>query len=152
MRQSIEFLYTQGQEKIDQRCLEVLYTPPMEMGEWVKRVREAAGLTQTQLGERLGVTKGNVSGWENGRHEPSYWQVLRMAELVNWKVAPPSLPPEAFPQAAGGELEASSWPFGFSKARFDALPAAQREKIENIVLGMILAWESDQEAKKRESA
>ncbi|MFD1557178.1 S24 family peptidase [Paraburkholderia silviterrae] len=50
---------------------------------WIHSARKKAGLTQEQLGERLGVTKGNMSAWENDRHEPSYAQIQEMAALVN---------------------------------------------------------------------
>ncbi|MEX3961058.1 S24 family peptidase [Paraburkholderia sp. EG286B] len=50
---------------------------------WIRAARKKAALTQEQLGERLGVTKGNVSAWENGRHEPSYAQIQEIAALSN---------------------------------------------------------------------
>ncbi|WP_434663526.1 S24 family peptidase [Paraburkholderia sp. A3BS-1L] len=50
---------------------------------WIRAARKKAALTQEQLGEKLGVTKGNVSAWENGRHEPSYAQIQEMAVLAN---------------------------------------------------------------------
>jgi DNA-binding XRE family transcriptional regulator len=36
------------------------------MGSRIKTLRRAKGLTQTQLGQRVGVTKGAVSQWEGG--------------------------------------------------------------------------------------
>ncbi|MFM0630738.1 helix-turn-helix domain-containing protein [Paraburkholderia xenovorans] len=53
----------------------------MELKDWIRAARKAAGLTQEQLGERLGLTKGNVSAWENARHEPSYAQLQQIADL-----------------------------------------------------------------------
>lgn len=38
-------------------------------------------LTQEAFGARFHVTKGNVSAWENGRHSPSYQQIVTMAEI-----------------------------------------------------------------------
>ncbi|MDG9722330.1 helix-turn-helix domain-containing protein [Streptomyces sp. DH41] len=35
-----------------------------------RRLREAAGLTQAQLAERVGVTRGTVRAWESGRTTP----------------------------------------------------------------------------------
>jgi transcriptional regulator with XRE-family HTH domain len=41
--------------------------PHMEtMGDRIKRLREAQGLTQQELGERCGVSKSAVSQWEDG--------------------------------------------------------------------------------------
>lgn len=43
------------------------YAGPVEtMGERIKTLREARGLTQEQLGKAVGVTKGAVSAWETG--------------------------------------------------------------------------------------
>lgn len=39
------------------------------MGDRISTLRKARGLTQQQLAERVGVTKGAVSHWENGATE-----------------------------------------------------------------------------------
>lgn len=41
----------------------------MTVGEKIKSLRESMNLTQTELGERLGVKKNAVSKWECGRVE-----------------------------------------------------------------------------------
>ncbi|WP_345245312.1 helix-turn-helix transcriptional regulator [Pigmentiphaga soli] len=82
----------------------------MDLKEWVKAAREAAGMTQTRLGEELGVTKGNVSGWENGRHEPSYSQMLKMAELSRWSVPLPGLG-GVDTKTGNSAVNAEPWPF-----------------------------------------
>lgn len=41
----------------------------MSVGEKIKSLRKAMGLTQTELGERVGVKKNAVSKWECGRVE-----------------------------------------------------------------------------------
>ncbi len=53
----------------------------MEMKSWIRLARKKAGLTQEQLAERLGLTKGNISAWENGRHEASFAQLSAIADL-----------------------------------------------------------------------
>ncbi len=53
----------------------------MEMKSWIRLARKKAGLTQEQLAEALGLTKGNVSAWENGRHEASFAQLTAIAEM-----------------------------------------------------------------------
>jgi transcriptional regulator with XRE-family HTH domain len=40
--------------------------PVSTMGERIKVLREARGLTQAQVGKAVGVSKGAVSHWENG--------------------------------------------------------------------------------------
>ena len=39
----------------------------MTVGEKIKALRKEKGLTQTELGEKLGVQKNAVSKWETGR-------------------------------------------------------------------------------------
>lgn len=47
--------------------LAVAYAFPMQtMGDRIRALREARGLTQTQLGEFCGVSKSAVSQWEDG--------------------------------------------------------------------------------------
>lgn len=54
----------------------------MALKDWVREARKAKGWTQEKLGEELGLTKANISGWENARHEPSFSQMLRVSELT----------------------------------------------------------------------
>jgi phage repressor protein C with HTH and peptisase S24 domain len=76
-----------SQETLAPRRLDFLYSAGVEIKDWVKNARTSAGLTQEQLGNELGVTKGNVSGWENGRHEPSYHQLLKIELLTGVKLS-----------------------------------------------------------------
>lgn len=54
----------------------------MALMNWVRAARKAKGWTQQQLGDELGLTKANISGWENGRHLPSFAQILKISELT----------------------------------------------------------------------
>ena len=56
----------------------------MDFGAWIRAARDHADMTQAGLGEVLGVTKGNVSAWELGRHEPSVRQLLAIAEATRY--------------------------------------------------------------------
>lgn len=47
----------------------------------IRELREAAGLTQLQLANRVGVTPSAVYNWETGRNEPKASQ-LRAVALV----------------------------------------------------------------------
>lgn len=49
---------------------------------WIKAARDAKGWTQETLGEKLGVTKANVSHWETGKHDPSFLQLLKIRDLT----------------------------------------------------------------------
>lgn len=59
----------------------------MEIKEWVRAARKHKDWTQEQLGDVMGVTKGNVSGWENGRHEPGYSQLTKIAQVTGYPLS-----------------------------------------------------------------
>lgn len=82
VRQSIEFLDSRSQENHDHGGVDFLYASRMELKTWIRSARKKADLTQEQLGEKLGVTKGNVSAWETGKHEPSYAQIQEIAVIT----------------------------------------------------------------------
>lgn len=44
-------------------------------------LREHYGLTQTQLAERLGVTKSAVNAWETGTNSPSLTYIIKLAQI-----------------------------------------------------------------------
>lgn len=73
-----------SQENNGQMRIFFLYHDKMEKKLWVKTARTHAGLTQDQLGDLLGVTKGNVSAWENGRHDPGFAQMLKINEITKY--------------------------------------------------------------------
>jgi len=75
----------------------------MELKDWIKQARTKSGLTLEKFGEAVGRTKANVHGWEKGLHEPSYNQVVQIAELAKM---PPPLPAavlEALKKGSGDE-------------------------------------------------
>lgn len=75
----------ESQEKIDCASIHFLYYDGMSeneinISEFIKAAREKLGLTQLQLAEFIGCTKGNISAWEKGRHEPSYSQMVKLSK------------------------------------------------------------------------
>lgn len=80
------FSIHQCQDNIDLPGIGLLYIHSMkekgdqEIAEFVKKVRDTLGITQPKLAEELNCTKGNVSAWENGRHQPSYTQLRWMSQ------------------------------------------------------------------------
>lgn len=67
----------------------------MDIAKWVKEARAHGGLTMAKLGEAVGRTKANVSGWENGRHEPSISQIDMISKLTGYP--PPWVTDESWP-------------------------------------------------------
>ena len=49
----------------------------------IERKRLAAGLTQTALADKVGVTPGTVSRWESGSSIPSPEMYPKLAEVLN---------------------------------------------------------------------
>lgn len=55
----------------------------MSISENIKRLREAYGLTQDELGEIAGVSGKAVSKWESGASDPRMGAVQRIADHFN---------------------------------------------------------------------
>ncbi|OCG33682.1 hypothetical protein A9G26_09430 [Gilliamella sp. Bim1-2] len=55
----------------------------LNVAEWVKQSRLNAGYTQEQLAEKLSMTKGNVSAFENGRTSPSFNVMLKICHICD---------------------------------------------------------------------
>lgn len=54
----------------------------MTTGEKIKIERKKAGLTQKQLGERLGVSFQAVAQWENDFRRPKYETIIKIADAL----------------------------------------------------------------------
>ena len=62
-----------------------------DLGNWIKSAREYANLTQTNIGDLIGRTKANVSSMETGKHDPSYLQLLKIAQATKYPVPFPGI-------------------------------------------------------------
>lgn len=49
--------------------------------ERLKQLRQKKGLTQQEIAELLGVKRNTYSDWENGKTEPNFEMVLKLADL-----------------------------------------------------------------------
>jgi transcriptional regulator with XRE-family HTH domain len=49
----------------------------------IKTVRRQAGLTQTQLGERVGISQSHISAWERGLWSPTVSSLAKIAAATN---------------------------------------------------------------------
>ena len=100
----------------------------MKMHEWIKAARLSATLTQTELAERLGVTKGNVSAWENARHEASHDQLLKIAQITGTNI---QLPGIAY-HAPSAQLR---WPYKeIDEVKFRGLESDQAARLEGAII------------------
>lgn len=55
----------------------------MEYGKRIKDARNKSGLTQKQLGERLGVSESAVAQYESGQRVPKVDTLQRIADALN---------------------------------------------------------------------
>jgi transcriptional regulator with XRE-family HTH domain len=55
----------------------------MNLGENLKKVRKAAGVTQKELAERLQVYQKDISRWENNELTPSAITLARICNALN---------------------------------------------------------------------
>lgn len=56
------------------------------IGKNIARLRERAGLTQTQLAVRLGLAQAAVAQWENGTTEPRLGKLDAIAEALGCQI------------------------------------------------------------------
>lgn len=52
-------------------------------GERLLRLRKERGITQTELGERLGVTQNQISRYERGAVNPSVETLIQLTQILN---------------------------------------------------------------------
>ncbi|WP_249354799.1 XRE family transcriptional regulator [Ralstonia sp. 3PA37C10] len=93
------------QENISPPPEDFLTIGGMDIGTWIRASREAAGITQDELAEKLGKTRANVSAWENERHAPSYPQILEIAKITKHAIPIPGIP-SALTKQTDGQLAA----------------------------------------------
>ncbi|MBQ8433589.1 MAG: helix-turn-helix transcriptional regulator [Clostridia bacterium] len=53
------------------------------MGNKIKNLREKAGLSQTELADKLGLSKSVISAYEKGIRNPSFKVLPLLAEALN---------------------------------------------------------------------
>ena len=55
----------------------------VDFGERIKELRKRSGLSQEQLAQRLGITKGMVSSYETFMRMPSYSILIKIAQMFH---------------------------------------------------------------------
>lgn len=48
----------------------------------LKELRLEKGLTQQQIADEIGVNRGSYSNWEKGKREPSFENLIKLADLL----------------------------------------------------------------------
>lgn len=70
--------------------------PNSDVAKFVRAARTSLGLVQEDFAYKFNCTKGNVSAWEQGRHEPSF-AVLNAISSESNVPLPSSAKPDFFP-------------------------------------------------------
>lgn len=117
----------------------------MNLTLWIRSARKKADLTQEQLGERLGVTKGNVSAWENGRHEPSYAQLQEISVITKYPMpdnqSAPSSSAAFDSKDVAGRVQEMLTETGMDSVAFAAKIAIPLERVEAWLKGTSISVE-----------
>lgn len=71
---------------------------------WLRSLREQAGLTQEQLAQSVGTDRRNIRRWEVEGHDPAGSVLLRILDAVGVRLVP--APPNGRPRALNAELRA----------------------------------------------
>ena len=50
-------------------------------GKRLREVRKSKKITQQELADRLGIKRNTYSDWENGKTEPSFENLIKLADL-----------------------------------------------------------------------
>jgi transcriptional regulator with XRE-family HTH domain len=79
MPRSIGFLDKQRQGNLTPDGQTALYPREVDIKEWLVAARKHGDFTQDDIGALVGRTKSNISGWENGLHEPSFSQMVTIS-------------------------------------------------------------------------
>ena len=79
-----------------------------QIGKFIAELRKEYGLTQEQLGDKIGVTNKTISRWETGMYLPPADALLTMSELfdvsINEILSGKKLSTEAYKEAAKENL------------------------------------------------
>ena len=103
------------------------------LSETIKEIRRRNFLNQTQFAQRIGVTQGTVSQWENGLTRPNSEQLRSISETFNISVDDLlrgeniTEPSPGTPKTPEARLLAKG---------IDKMPEAQRRAIINMMTGL----------------
>ena len=92
---------------------------PQTLGQHIMRRRLVLGLTQKQLGAKLGVTNDTVRNWERGRAQPLVTQMRGILEFLGHD---PSPRPQSLPERLCALRRALGWSIRTAAAAVGADP------------------------------
>lgn len=78
---SIDFLLSENLEISKETYLKLKEEKKNLFSVRLKELRLKKGLTQTELGEKVGVKQNTFTNWENGKREPSFENLVKLADF-----------------------------------------------------------------------
>ena len=79
---SIDFLLSEYLEISKEAYLKLKEEKKNLFSVRLKELRLKKRLTQTELGEKVGVKQSTFTNWENGKREPSFENIVKLADLL----------------------------------------------------------------------
>ena len=117
----------------------------IKIGKHIALLRRQAGLTQEELGEKLGITNKTISRWENGNYMPDIEMFGLLAKefyvSINELLAGKKIPDEDFRQKADENMivAAASSAFSFDERKTYFKKKWRKEHISLfVIMGFIL--------------
>ena len=116
----------------------------IKIGKFIAALRKERGLTQAQLGEKLGVTNKTVSRWENGNYMPDIEMLLLLSKefdvSINELISGQRLLAEDFQKAADSNLVTAlnNSTFTFKEKIAFFKKKWLRERVASYILAFIL--------------
>jgi transcriptional regulator with XRE-family HTH domain len=90
----------------------------------LKYLRRQDGLTQVQLADALGVKKSTIGMWENGKRDPDFETLEKLADYFNVNIGSFFVSEENGPAPGQG---------GEPAVNMDSLSATKRELIDRVM-------------------
>lgn len=89
------------------------------------------------MGEKVGVTKANVSHWETGKHDPSFLQLLNIRDLTGYPLRE--------------VVQETDWPFTkIPRERITRLRPEAIKQLQTGLVGILAAIDDDERAELSE--
>lgn len=112
----------------------------MNLGTNIRALRKRKGLTLEQVGERFGIKRSSVAGWESNSSRPDLDKLMGLAELFGVSVDFLLSGDADNPVPAKAKVE---WPFTqFTVEQYQALSPESKTRIEGFVSGIVGEWET----------
>lgn len=117
----------------------------IKIGKWIATLRKEKGLTQEQLGEKLGVTNKTISRWERGNYMPDVEMLSLLSKefgvSINELIAGERLAAENFREAADTNLVTALSNSTFTlKEKVAFFKKKWRKEHLSLIIFCVVAW------------